>query len=238
MQPTLRLSPLVTKVTLKEHIVSVLLEAIGEADIYRPDADLRLDERGLADQLQISRTPLREALARLEQRGLVKVVPRKGVFIVRKSLDEILEMIIAWAALESMAARLATENASDDEIASVRLLAVRYSTEGASANLSEYSDANIRFHQRIFEISHVPLLKNMADELFLHMKSVRLRAMREGDRVQRSVVDHLEIIEALERRDTEAAERLVREHTLRLHAHVGRTWRQLESRSRRDEPEN
>ena len=67
-------------------------------------------------QLGISRTPLREALARLEKDGLVSIAPRKGVYVVRKSLDEILDMIIAWAALESMAARLAATKASDREI--------------------------------------------------------------------------------------------------------------------------
>jgi DNA-binding GntR family transcriptional regulator len=232
MEPAIRLSPLVAQISLKDHIVAVLLEAISAADVYRQDADLRLDERGLAEQLGISRTPLREALARLEQRGLVRIEPRKGVYIIRKSLDEILEMIIAWAALESMAARLATHKATDAELASLREMAAKFSREGAGANIAEYSDANIEFHQRILAMSHVPLLGTLANELFQHMKSVRRRAMREGNRAERSVVDHLEIIEALEARDADRASRLVREHTMRLHDHVERTWRQLEERSR------
>lgn len=232
MEPTIRLSPLVTQVSLRDNIVSTLLEAISEADVYRQNADLRLDERGLAEQLGISRTPLRDALARLEQRGLVRIEPRKGVYIVRKSLEEILHMIVAWAALESMAARLATEHATDGELASLHDIAAQYSSKGAGANIAEYSDVNIEFHQRILEISHVPLLRTMANELFQHMKSVRRRAMREGNRAERSVVDHMAIIEALEARDADGASRLVREHTMRLHDHVGRTWRQLEERSR------
>lgn len=232
MQRALRLSPLATPISLRDHIVSVLLDAISEADVYRQDADLRLDERGLAEQLGISRTPLRDALARLEQRGLVRVEPRKGIFIVRKSLDEVLQMIVAWAALESMAARLACDKASDEELASLRGIAAEYSMEGAGANIAEYSDTNITFHQRILDISHVPLLGTLAGELFLHMKSVRKRAMREGNRVQRSVVDHLEIIEALEARDGDLAARLVREHTMRLHDHVRQTWTMLETQAK------
>ena len=80
-------------------------------NIYDEAAELRLDERELSERLAISRTPLREALARLEQEGLVRIVPRRGVYIVRKTKDEILQMITVWAALESMAARLITQHA-------------------------------------------------------------------------------------------------------------------------------
>ena len=224
----MKLSPIRENFTLKDHVYDMLKGAITEMDIYAEDADLRLDERQMSEQLGISRTPLREAIARLERDGLVRVEPRKGVYVQRKSLTEILEMIVAWAALESMAARLATELASDSEIASLRKIAAKYSDSKLATQISEYSDDNIRFHQRILEISQCALLKEMADGLFLHMQAVRLRAMKEGDRVQRSVVDHVEIIEALENRDADAAEARVGERTLRLHEHVRRTWTKLE----------
>ena len=224
----MKLPPIRENFTLKDHVYDMLKGAITEMDIYAEGADLRLDERRMSEQLGISRTPLREAIARLERDGLVRVEPRKGVYVQRKSLSEILEMIVAWAALESMAARLATELASDSEIASLRKIAAKYSDSELATQISEYSDDNIRFHQRILEISKCTLLKEMADGLFLHMQAVRLRAMKEGDRVQRSVVDHAEIIEALENRNADAAERRVREHTLRLHEHVRRTWTKLE----------
>jgi DNA-binding GntR family transcriptional regulator len=90
-----------------------LRNAILAMDAYDPDADLRLDEKSLAANLGVSRTPVREALARLEHEGLVEILPRRGVRVVRKSKAEIVEMIIAWAALESMAARLLCERAGD-----------------------------------------------------------------------------------------------------------------------------
>ncbi len=224
----MRLTPIAANFTLKAQVYEQLKASITEMDIYHQDADLRIDERVVAEQLGISRTPLREALARLEVEGLVDVVPRKGVYVRRKTLAEILEMIVAWAALESMAARLVTERASDEEIASLRRIAAKYNDAKLPTRISEYSDDNIRFHQRILELSQVALLKEMADGLFLHMQAVRLRAMNEGNRIQRSVVDHAEIIEALEERDAERAEARVREHTMRLHEHVRRTWRELE----------
>jgi DNA-binding GntR family transcriptional regulator len=216
--------------TLKDHIYEVLRTAILDMNIYQEDADLRLDERKMAEQLGISRTPIREALARLEQDGFVEIQPRRGVFVRRKSLEEVLEMIVVWAALESMAARLVTENASDVEIKSLRKLAAKYSQHAARADIAEYSEANIKFHQRILELSKCSMLKSVADGLFQHMYAVRKRAMGESDRAKRSVVDHMHIIEALESRDADLAGTLVREHTMRLHDHVRKTWARLESR--------
>ena len=217
---------------LKDHIYEVLLEAILAANIYEDGANLRLDERTMADQLGISRTPVREALARLERDGFVDIQPRKGVFIRRKSLDEVLEMVVAWAALESMAARLATQHATDADLRRLRKMAMRDSESAARADIEEYSEANIKFHQAILEMSKCSLLKTMADGLFLHMHAIRRRAMGEDGRAGRSVIDHMEIIEALESRDADLAERLVREHTLRLHDHIRRTWTLLAVMSR------
>lgn len=222
------LSPISVNFTLKDHTFEVLRDAILGMNIYHPDADLRLDERHLAERLGISRTPIREALARLAQDGLVQILPRRGVFVVRKSREEILEMVVTWAALESMAARLATEHATDAELLALRRFAMKHSSDAARAELEEYSDANIRFHQTILELSGCALLKTTADGLFMHMQAIRRRAMGESDRARRSVADHMEIIEALEARDGDLASRRVREHTMRLHDHVHRTWTRLE----------
>ena len=230
--PSVTLKPIAMNFMLKDHIYEVLLEAILDVNIYAEEADLRLDERTMAEQLGISRTPLREALARLERDGFVEIKPRKGVFIKRKSLEEVLEMVIAWAALESMAARLATQNAGDSDLKRLRKMAMRHSESATRADLEEYSEANIAFHQTILELSKCTLLKTMADGLFLHMHAIRRRAMGEDDRAVRSVIDHMEIIEALESRDADLAARLVREHTMRLHDHIRRTWQKLAAISR------
>lgn len=223
-----KLKPVAANFTLKDHIYEVLRSAIIDMNIYDDSTDLRLDERRMAEQLGISRTPIREALVRLEQEGFVEIQPRKGVFVLRKSLEEILEMITVWAALESMAARIVAAEASDAEIATLRKLASSYSGDEASADISEYSEANIQFHQRILGLSKCKMLKSIADGLFLHMRAVRRRAMTENDRANKSVVDHMTIIEAIEAREPDLAAERVREHTMRLYEHVRRTWAALE----------
>ena len=130
-------------------------------------------------------------------------------------------MITVWAALESMAARLITENASGQEIATLREMFSTFGENGAvQANIDEYSETNIAFHQEMFRLSRCELLGTITDNLFLHMRSIRRRTIGEDDRAQRSIIDHIHIIEALEARDAELAERLAREHTLNLARHV------------------
>jgi DNA-binding GntR family transcriptional regulator len=213
-------------------VTQLAYEAIRAAilgmDVHHPDADLRLDEKELAADLGVSRTPVRSALARLEHEGLVRIVPRRGVYIVRKSKQEIIEMITVWAALEGMAARLTCEGAANEEIASLRTLFATFEDGELRLRLNEYSAANLRFHQRIIELSRSPLLLDMATGLLVHVRAIRSRTIGDDDRVERSIVDHMHIIEALEARDAELSERLVRDHALHLADHVRNTIDHLE----------
>lgn len=218
----LKIEPIGEGLSLKARAYEALKSAIMAMNIYDHDAELRLDERALSARFGVSRTPLREALAQLDNEGLVRVVPRRGIYIVRKTKSEILEMVTVWAALESMAARLATKEASDEELASLHGLVDTFSSDGVAGKMGEYSDANIRFHQAIIGFGKCRLIGELADKLFFHMRAIRQRTIFEQDRAKRSVVDHKEIVAALEARDTERAERLVREHTLRLRDHVER----------------
>ena len=216
----LQLSRVDHSTVLKDRIYRELKRAITSINIYSDSDEHRLDERRLSEELGVSRTPIREALCRLENEGFVKNIPRRGAFVARKSKKEILEMITVWAALESMAARLIIERASDDEIASLRRMFANYDGGVEYATIDEYSETNISFHQALFNISHCDLLNKMTENLFIHMRSIRMRTITEDDRAQRSIIDHMHIIEALENRDTDLAERLVRQHTLDLARHV------------------
>ncbi len=224
----LEVQPISVEFVLKDRIYDALKDAIVSVNVYAHPEEPRLDKRQLARDLGVSRTPIREAIARLEQEGFVRTIPRKGVFVVRKSKDEIVQMITVWAALESMAARLITEQASDEEIASLRKMFATFENERVQAKIDEYSEANIRFHQAILRMSQCELLHRMAENLFLHMRWVRMRTISEDDRVSRSIIDHMNIIEALEARDTELAEARVRQHTLDLALHVQRNVHDLD----------
>jgi DNA-binding GntR family transcriptional regulator len=161
-------------------------------------------------------------MAQLEREGFVRSVPRRGIYVVRKTRAEVIELITAWAALEGMAARLITQNASDEEIASLRRMFAKFENGELHARLDEYSEVNIEFHQSIIRMSRNRVLIDLAENLFTHMRMIRRKTIGEEDRADRSIRDHMNIIKALEARDTERAEDLVRNHALGLADHVAR----------------
>ncbi|MFX1738814.1 GntR family transcriptional regulator [Paraburkholderia sp. A1RI_3L] len=217
---TLALQPINASASLRDQAYAMLRQAIADADIYQSHDEIRLDERELSEKLGVSRTPVREAMTLLEQEGFLRMVPRRGIYIVRKSKREIVEMIQMWAALESMAARLATLHASDGEIAKLRHMFDDFRDTTPAEHIEEYSDANIAFHQAIVELSKSQIILDTIKNIFIHVRAIRRMTISQSDRASRSIVDHLRIIEALEKRDTELAEKLVRQHSLDLAAYV------------------
>ena len=218
--PRLKVEPLDVTVGLRRRACEAIKRAITEMDIYGHAGDIRLDERQLSQDLGVSRTPIREALTVLEQEGFVRAVPRRGIYVVRKTKREVIEMITVWAAIESLAARLATARATAPEFEALRALAEF--KDDPSTHITEYSDANMKFHRAIIAMGGCELMTGLTDNLFIHMRAIRAVTMSQDNRASRSVVDHLNIVEALEARDADLAERLVREHTLGLAAHVAK----------------
>ncbi len=214
--------PLEPSKGLKTRVYEALKELIGHMDIYSSKELIRLDERALGEQLGVSRTPVREAISRLEQEGIVQNIARRGAFLVRKNKQEVLDIVDVWAALESMAARLATSRASDAEIAQLRKNFTSYDGEEARTHIDEYSDTNIEFHQTIINLAKSELISQMAAQLFFHMRAIRTSTIKDRDRVAQSVMDHTRIIEAIEERDAYHAEQLVRDHALELAKHIER----------------
>ena len=130
-------APIDSRETFKDKAYTALRNVIMSSDIYRSRTDIRLDERQLAQDFGISRTPVREAMAQLEREGFVRSVPRRGVYVVRKTKQEVIELIQAWAALESMAARLITEHASDEDIAGLRRMFATFEGDKLHAQLDD-----------------------------------------------------------------------------------------------------
>ena len=104
----------------------------------------------------------------------------------------------------------------------MRALYATFDDEEARAHINEYSDTNIEFHQTLIGLSQCELIKTLSNSLFLHMRAIRVQALKdiEHHRSDQSVIDHMRIIEALEERDADKVERLVREHALSLSKHI------------------
>src|SRR6476646_10494465 len=156
--------------SFKNKAYEALKEAILKMDIYTTPEPVMLDERALSERLGVSRTPIREAIAMLEQDGFVKTVPRRGVIVVRRTKSEVVDMIRAWAALESMAARLITTTARKKDISALRDFFRNFGKDRLPQDhIEEYSKANIAFHQALISLSESPVLVDMTNDILLHV---------------------------------------------------------------------
>ena len=218
--PRLNVSRIEVSLGLRRLTCDAIKAAITGMEIYGQPEEIRLDERQLSEDLGVSRTPIREALTVLEQEGFVRSIPRRGVYVVRKTTREIVEMIMVWAAIESMSAGLAAARVTAADLAALREMHAEFLAD-PGGQVDEYSLANMAFHKEIIRLGGCGLMTEMTTNIFVHMQPVRAMTMRQGNRAERSVQDHLAIIQALEDRDAALAERLVREHTMALAAHVG-----------------
>jgi DNA-binding GntR family transcriptional regulator len=128
-------------------------------------------------------------------------------------------MITVWAAIESTAARLAAPRVTPSDLAGLRRFVEAFQ-EDPGGQIGEYSEANMAFHKAIIRLGGIDLMTALTDTLFIHMRAVRAVTMTQDNRARRSIADHRAIIAALAARDADLAERLVREHTMGLAAHV------------------
>ena len=200
------------KLRMSEMAYEAIKEYILTSDLREQAPGSRLDERQLVEQLNMSRTPVREAINRLVAEGFLKVEPYKGVFIAKKTKKEIISILMVRATLEGMGARLATPNFRKGDFKKMRAMFTPFITSPLETQRYEFSLANIKFHEFILEHSDCQPLIDMARGLFDHMRLIRFRTSAFLPRLQSALTQHLELIDLFEKRDAEAAEKLMRAH--------------------------
>jgi DNA-binding GntR family transcriptional regulator len=175
----------------------------------RPGEPLPIDR--LVRELGLSRTPLREAIQRLEKEGFVEIRPRIGTFVSRLNLGEIQEMYQVRQALEGFAARLAAERVDGAALVPVERALRRHQLEG-EIDYQAMSEDGQRLHRLIMEECGNETLAGMLRSLRDHFTRFRLLSLEIPEKILSSHREHLGILEALKERDGSRAETLVREH--------------------------
>ena len=203
--------------TLTERLASAIADGILDGTL-RPGE--RLDELTLAHQHGVSRTPVREALRQLTTSGLIDMRPRRGAVVSQATREQIESLFVAMAEMEATCARLCALSMTPVERRRLQARQERMLALAEAGSPDAYSDANIAFHQAIIHLSGSHLMGKTIENLFVHVRAIRRMTISQEDRASRSIADHMRIIEALESRDTELAENLVRQHSLDLAAHV------------------
>lgn len=174
----------------------------------------RLEPLALCRDFEVSRTPVREAIQQLVASGLVTVMPKRGTFVARVGLDQLIEMFEVMAELEGMCARLAARRATEEELAELRQAMARCEAAAEAGDTDEYYYENESFHLAIYAASHNGFLASEASQLKQRLKPYRRLQLQVRHRMGNSLAEHREILAAIEAGDDEAAERRIREHVL------------------------
>lgn len=215
-------------VTAADRVLQEMQRAIVEGDIA-PGS--KISEPELAKRFDLSRAPLREALARLERCHLIERIPNAGARVVKLSTEGLISLYQLREELEGLACRLAATQMTDAEIAEMQaLLDQHLSTQRVREGESYYQEAgDLDFHYRIILGSKNPYLINiLTDELYHLMRMYRVQLGMNGPRVSRAFDEHKAIINAIANRDGELADLLMRRHVAASRRNIEPTLLQRE----------
>ncbi len=194
---------------LRDVVFQTLRQAILRGELQPGE---RLMEIQLANKLGVSRTPIREAIRKLELEGLVLMIPRKGAEvaeITEKSLRDVLEV---RGSLEELAVELACERITQEQMEELKSAAKEFEITLKNGDLTEYAEADVKFHDVIYQATDnmrlIQLLYNLREQMYRY----RVEYLKRTE-VHSSLLDeHQVIIATLENRDKEAAKQAIRKH--------------------------
>ncbi len=194
---------------LREIVFETLRDAIIN-QVLRPGE--RLMEIQLAEELGVSRTPVREAIRKLELEGLVVMLPRRGAYVAGISMKDILEVFEVRAALEALAAGLAAERITEEELDEMERQLVKETEETEANNLRSIVEIDTSFHDLLYKAARNERLVHFVNLLQEQLQRFRSASLARPGRSKNALDEHRKILEALASRDAKLAEQLAREH--------------------------
>jgi len=198
--------------SLHDEVAAQLRERIFSGELT---PGMFLDEIQLAEQMNISRTPLREALKVLTAEGLVRHEPRRGSFVnevTEQDLDEIFPVI---ALLEGRCAFEAAQRATDGDLAALEDLHEKLARHAKAKRINEYYATNFAIHEAIIALAGNRWLAGVINDLRKIVKLARLQQLHAPGRLEQSLSEHLAVFAALKARDAEGADAAMRTHLTR-----------------------
>lgn len=188
----------------------------------------RLVESTLAEKLNVSRTPLREAIKRLETEGLVNIIPNKGASVLKSSPEEIEEMYFIAGVLEGLAAYLATENLSMADIDRMREIELVLEDGECQRDYERWLELNIEFHDIYISASKKSLLTRLLDQRTKPLGRYWYLGCTSPGMLDSCILGHRNILDAFSKRDAETARKAVEEHLFEvgrlMRKHLGRIF--------------
>ncbi len=211
------LKALPTRKSAGQHVYEYLKQAIIQGEIV-PGS--RLVESRIADSIGVSRTPVREALHKLESQEFLKRMPAGGFTVLGLTSQDIDETFGIRSVLESYAARLAAENHTPEGLAGLEKKIQEYQDCLELGQVAELEKINTRFHELLYTLSNSPRLIKMINDLKAQIHRFRHIILSQETMARQSNRDHKRMVAAIRKHDADGVEQLVKEHILRGKAAV------------------
>lgn len=205
----------------KKSLTNLIFEKVRD-DILNDVYTLgdKLVESKLADELGVSRTPVREALKQLELDGLVESIPNRGVIVKGLSDQDIYDIYSVRISIESIAAELAVERMTPEdlkELADICDLMEFFTMKNDSDKIFEL---NTQFHEKIYSCTKSRYLEHILKDFQIFIKSTRLESLKTKGRLEIALSEHKAILEAFKNHDKEAAKRAISKHIVSAQKNV------------------
>ena len=203
------------KVTINEYlplrdvVFNTLRQAILKGELKPGE---RLMEIQLAKRLGVSRTPIREAIRKLELEGLVVMIPRKGAEVAKITEKDLRDVLEVRCTLEELAVSLAANNIKKEDVAVLEAKNNEFIEAISKENVVEMAEADVNFHDAIYALTDNARLIQILNNLREQMYRYRFEYIKDSDKRKTLVEEHRIIIEALANKDTEAVKKAVRQH--------------------------
>ena len=194
---------------LREVVFNTLREAIISGELKPGE---RLMEVKLAEKMGVSRTPVREAIRKLELEGLVSMLPRKGAHVAELSAKDIMDVLEVRATLDGMATSLAAERITDEEIKDLSHIQVQFEGYTYKENLQGSIKKDVEFHELIYRASRNERLIQISSNLREQIQRFRVIYMKDYSNPKDLIKEHQCILEAISRHDVEGAKRYAQIH--------------------------
>lgn len=181
---------------------------------YRQGMDLR--ENTLAEDLGVSRTPVREALRQLELEGLVEIIPNRGAHVIGISEKDVKDIYTIRSYLEGLSARWATEHITEEQLNELEEIVLLSEFNLNKSKADQVVKLDGEFHTIVYKAAHSRMLEHMMIDFHRYVQNARSSSVATKDRAVKSVQEHKEILEAMKHRDGDKAEKLANEHIIHV----------------------
>lgn len=205
------LSPVGGPISLEKLAYDAIKEAILS---FRLKPGQSLVENDLARQLNISKTPVRDALLKLEKEGFVIKIPYTGTYVTDIDPQTVMDIFEIRAVLEGLAVRLATPLVTEGDINEMQELLRKHRSASNQDDIQQAAVLNKQFHEWLIHIASNPWLRQILSNLDDHLQRYRTLSNFQTGRLDKSVDEHQRILDAMKRRDADTAEKAIREHIL------------------------